>query len=380
MLKGGGKGWGKGGGKGLGKHHHGHGWHHRPGIWDGRHHHRPGPGLIGVAAEAAAVGALVGVVANVMGRRPGRPGLGRQQPRFTHPGISPSATQPSLGAPMEASAPGMPMQQAMPMQPPLLVASLQLPPAAIYESGGVTYYGVDFTLQGQVVPLRAAHRYNDFSDLEKYIISLSPGVTFPGTSLPGKTFGKCSGAKLEERRRGLEAWLRSVLAHPASNGLWAGKLRDFLMKDCIQVAGQELQIQMPAGISGGQVIAVTVPDGRQLPFVIPEGALPPPGSALRLWFDSTLGSLTLMAVEQAPDNRAASCPDLTGDRSDSISKEALGEALQIQVPPGVVGGQALAITVPDGRQITFVLPQNVTSGAELELWYDPASATLTPVG
>ena len=53
--------------------------------------------------------------------------------------------------------------------------------------------------------------------------------------------------------------------------------------------------------------------------------------------------------------------------------------MQIQVPPGVVTGQAVAVTVPDGRQVNFLLPPSVVGGQQLNLWFDPVACSLNPL-
>lgn len=50
-----------------------------------------------------------------------------------------------------------------------------------------------------------------------------------------------------------------------------------------RVAGQVLQIVIPAGVTSGQALSVTVPDGPQLSFTVPPGS--GPGSELQLWYD-----------------------------------------------------------------------------------------------
>jgi hypothetical protein len=56
--------------------------------------------------------------------------------------------------------------------------------------------------------------------------------------------------------------------------------------------GQELSVEVPAGVGAGHLLGVTVPDGRQLNVTIPRGAVA--GSALRLWFDPRKGTLSVM--------------------------------------------------------------------------------------
>jgi len=51
-------------------------------------------------------------------------------------------------------------------------------------------------------------------------------------------------------------------------------------------------VQVPAGVGGGQLIAVTVPSGRQVNFKLPAGARE--GQTLRLWFDPISSTLMHM--------------------------------------------------------------------------------------
>merc|ERR1719330_1758489 len=82
-------------------------------------------------------------------------------------------------------------------------------------------------------------RYSDFRDLKKVMHWLTPGCAVRGVRFPRKHFTGCRGRKLEARRRALEAWLRSALAHPASGGRWSGLLKSFLLRGCFTVADDE---------------------------------------------------------------------------------------------------------------------------------------------
>ena len=56
-----------------------------------------------------------------------------------------------------------------------------------------------------------------------------------------------------------------------------------------------------------------------------------------------------------------------------------GQVLQIVVPAGVTSGQILSVNVPDGRQLTFEVPPGSPPGSELQLWFDPAAGTVSPL-
>ena len=60
--------------------------------------------------------------------------------------------------------------------------------------------------------------------------------------------------------------------------------------DSIYTAGQVLQIAIPAGVSSGQTLSVTVPDGQQLNFTVPPGVSG--GSELQLWYDPVAGTVS----------------------------------------------------------------------------------------
>jgi hypothetical protein len=56
-----------------------------------------------------------------------------------------------------------------------------------------------------------------------------------------------------------------------------------------------------------------------------------------------------------------------------------GLVLQVVIPDGVGPGTQLGVEVPDVGQVTFEIPQGVGPGAEIQLWYDSSSSTLTPM-
>ena len=53
--------------------------------------------------------------------------------------------------------------------------------------------------------------------------------------------------------------------------------------------------------------------------------------------------------------------------------------MQILVPNGVECGQTLAVTVPDGRQLTVTVPPGFPGGSELLLWFEADAGTLSPL-
>jgi hypothetical protein len=108
----------------------------------------------------------------------------------------------------------------------------------------------------------------------------------------------------------------------------------------------------------GQVIAITVPDGRQIQLTLPERAVS--GDQLELWLDPQAG--TLEPVSPAEPR---------GDCSEQV--------MSIEIPAGVQPNQVIAITVPDGRQIELTVPAGKQGGDHLDLWFDPVAGTLAPL-
>jgi uncharacterized protein YcgI (DUF1989 family) len=120
-----------------------------------------------------------------------------------------------------------------------------------------------------------------------------------------------------------------------------------------------MSIEIPAGVSAGQALAITVPDGRQIQFSVPNGKKG--GDQLTLLFDAAAGTLTPAEDDAAP----------TGDESEQM--------MSVQIPAGVTAGQIMAVTVPDGRQLQVTVPEGKKGGDQLELWFDANAGALVPL-
>ncbi|CAE7573563.1 unnamed protein product [Symbiodinium natans] len=110
--------------------------------------------------------------------------------------------------------------------PPLAVAAIGIPPAAIEQRSGVTYFGVE-VMPEVGATYRVQRRYNEFDSLKDRLARIARGSMIEH-GFPPKHMFSCEGAKLEERRRGLEQWLKGALNHPNGRGAWCLELRDFL--------------------------------------------------------------------------------------------------------------------------------------------------------
>jgi len=246
-------------------------------------------------------------------------------------------------------------------------------------------------------------RYNDFHTLNKRLRK----KRFVGAPFPQKTFGRCAGGMLELRRVQLERWLRAALQHPQSATTWAKPLFDFLqVGQCPQALpwampnampgvppaprpsalpepasadsvrhgatqnSQEkllLQIQVPSNVGPGQILAVTVPDGRQLNITVPPGATA--GKDLQLVWDATNGMLVVNPAHAAAGPRS----------TQEIRDDDPGQVLQVSVPKGVQPGQVIEVVVPGGRRLQTLVPETAQAGTELQLRFDPVAGTLTSI-
>jgi len=213
---------------------------------------------------------------------------------------------------------------------------VSLPDSGTEVRGGTIYFAVVVTPE-QGPPWRVMRRYREFNNL---CSRLSPASTrFLGAPFPPKNIlgalVELSGQKLEDRRRGLEVWLQRAVQDPLARGPWIRPLRDFLE------------------------------DGRVVLQAAPRSAAPPPPAA------------------SAAQALAAAPPSAAGDEPSAPPREALAEdeglVLQIVVPDGVGPGTHMGVEVPGVGQVTFEMPEGVAPGAEMQLWYDSSSSTLTPM-
>jgi hypothetical protein len=270
--------------------------------------------------------------------------------------------------------------------------------------GDVNFFAVDVYPEGGANPWRVMRRYNDFHDLQNSLGS--GGSSFPGAAFPRKHLTGCTGAKLEGRRNGLERWLNAVLQHPLSRTSWVKLLIGFLeagrqmtpassappalaaspsapgalaphsaypqvqaqplqpsqpSQPEMASADQWIQVEVPLGCVPGQHLGVTMSNGRQVNVVVPEGVKA--GDILDLEFNPATGALTYTPPE-APSGHT--------ETSDEV-------VLEVQIPPGVAPGQCIAVPCPNGQNVTVAVPPNAIPGSAIQLSFDQAKGTLTPV-
>ena len=207
------------GGKGRGH------WHH--------HHHH---GVGAAVAEAALVGgaAVAGAAVATAVMAPRRPPPRRE---VIVVGASPVVAAPVASTPAPAVVviekgkgkgkwKGKGAAPVAVELPPLDVSAVGIPASAIEQRSGVTYFGIDVVPE-KGASYRVQKRYNEFEVLKSQLGRMAPGARIE-VDFPPKHFFSCEGAKLEDRRYGLERWLKRALNDPNSRGVWCLQLRGFL--------------------------------------------------------------------------------------------------------------------------------------------------------
>lgn len=254
----------------------------------------------------------------------------------------------------------------------LTISSISMPQDGIIRQNGVTYFAID-VVDKTGSTWRVLRRYNHFDKFRKALRCKQLRTAFPG-----KLWFGCEGHRLIERRRRLENWTREVLRSFGTAGVpgrLESEINDFFTRGRgnitpIQAAATypegSFPIEVPAGVVAGQQLTVKNPmDGSSFNIVVPEGM--GPGSILQVQPPTTATS------EAAVNPDAAVCP--TPKSSFRAASDAQKTLLSISVPPGVLPGQTLAVKVPDGRELTVVVPNGARQELQLEL--DAASGTLT---
>eukprot|EP00930_Biecheleria_cincta_P039614 TRINITY_DN27214_c0_g1_i1.p1 TRINITY_DN27214_c0_g1~~TRINITY_DN27214_c0_g1_i1.p1 ORF type:complete len:865 (-),score=135.70 TRINITY_DN27214_c0_g1_i1:87-2681(-) len=116
----------------------------------------------------------------------------------------------------------------------VLLTALCLPPDAITQLDGTTYFGVEVA-SADGSTWRVSRRYGEFRELASRLGKRS--LSYAQAPFPPKlVMTACMGPRLESRRRSLEAWLRTAAADSAlgassqgdGKSSWASHICDFL--------------------------------------------------------------------------------------------------------------------------------------------------------
>lgn len=256
-------------------------------------------------------------------------GVLRRGPAASSSAVHPLAAQGPAG--------GVVVVQQAALERPLAVAAVRLTAEAAEWRDKVLFYAVDVSPEHGAA-WRVMRRYNDFFSLRR-LLGLSSRA-FPGAPFPPKELFCCAGQRLEDRRQALELWLRRALEGPSSAGAWLRPLRDFLEAGRQPIVAEGppvpatvavpaslpptaltlpppaaqapsllpppaagpatgpeeaeevelLQIEIPPGVSAGQLLGVNLPNGQQLVLPVPSGLSA--GATLELLYDTAAGTLT----------------------------------------------------------------------------------------
>lgn len=292
------------------------------------------------------------------------------------------------------------------IEPPLNIASVDIPRQGIREMNGVMYFTVQVVPIGGGNPWSVTRRYNHFSALRNSLHQVGPRPLLKGYPFPRKYWTGTWGNRLEQRRRDLEVWLKTILIQSEHRSTWRGVLRPFLENGRYQTqilgppaplaAPQQvalgapqplaqpqvarpvsnppqialppadanvLLVQLPANATPGQLISVGVPDGRQLTVTVPQGSSG--GSVVQMRYNPAAGSISPLPAPSSPRE------------AEHAREIAEPQVLQVRIPVGIHSGQLLGVTVPSGEQVNITVPEGVFEGSELTFLFDPSAKTLT---
>jgi hypothetical protein len=103
--------------------------------------------------------------------------------------------------------------------------SIALPNDAGYSKDNTHFFEIVATPKDGAQPWTVRRRYGEFLAFKDSIGA--EGDKIDHVPLPGKVWFMDE-KKLDDRRKALEVWLQTVVAHPDSETVWAPRLRDFL--------------------------------------------------------------------------------------------------------------------------------------------------------
>jgi hypothetical protein len=155
----------------------------------------------------------------------------------------------------------------------------------------------------------------------------APGTVSPGSMLVTVPEGIEPGEKITVTGPSGRAMSITVPA-----GLEAGEQ----MEVCVPMTpgpSERVSFIVPDGVQAGDQLSITAPSGREMMVTVPEGAVP--GQQLE--------------VEVPADGPAPA------------------ERVSFQVPAGVGPGDPVAITAPDGREVTITIPEGAVAGQTIEV-------------
>mmetsp|Transcript_62540 Transcript_62540/g.116273 ORF Transcript_62540/g.116273 Transcript_62540/m.116273 type:complete len:452 (-) Transcript_62540:148-1503(-) len=288
---------------------------------------------------------------------------------------------------------------------PYGIQSVHLPADGVREVNGVQYFAIDVTPTSGS-KWRVMRRYNDFDILRRDLRSHNRAAA--RHMFAPKRWHKISGYLLDQRREMLQAWLSHQLQVSNRTPGYVRRLRPFLenARGVVPAPGstnqtqaalpplpeqplprnQFLQVTVPEGAVPGTELIAVAPDGRNIKVVVPQGAAP--GTLLKVIVPTTAtapvsqsasSSATAAATAAAAAAAGASASSAVADAAAGPVRQQSGEVLQLQVPAGASPGMSIGVELPGGRRVQMTVPEGFAAGDEIQMWYEPATGTLTPL-
>jgi len=237
-----------------------------------------------------------------------------------------SQQMPMVAAPRTAELRGL--------APVLGVASVRLPASGTQNRSGTTWFTVEVYPDNGGPAWSVLRRYSQFRDMRKKMGCMA--ARLPNAAFPRRGVIGCERSK-QKRLRALEQWLASTIQHAHRYTAWRTPLRVFLGEapraapvllqnyavplatpapllnyavpssaPAVTAPGLQarpasvpltppvestmtMEIEVPAGVSAGQLIGVEVPSGQQLMLTVPNGVMG--GQLLRLRYDPVAQSI-----------------------------------------------------------------------------------------
>jgi hypothetical protein len=254
---------------------------------------------------------------------------------------------------------------------PLPVSSVQLPAQEIRTgAGGVTYFTIDVvSLPGTGTTWKVNRRYNEFLQLKKVLNKLlhkSRNRRYGQLPFfPGKEWF-CTGARLEERRRALEYYLRCAVSHPLSGTVLKPHLWQFLMAD--------YGLGPPVGQQQQQQVLPVAQPSHALPIAPQALPVAQPALALPLQSGPLAQALPIAPAVAPSTNRAPAQAASSAPQTQPVTEI---HQMEIELPPSVGGGAEIDIVVPDGRQVPFRVPVGTPAGSQINIWFNSLTGTFS---
>ena len=121
--------------------------------------------------------------------------------------------------------------------------------------------------------------------------------------------------------------------------------------------------QVPAGVMSGQQISVTTPDGQAMVIAIPAG----------------ISAGQTFQYGYVPQLQPATTPPPMPMAVPAPAAPPVAPAVayaQVQVPAGVMSGQQMSVTTPDGQSMVIAVPASVSAGQIVQYGYMPLSGAV----